>query len=119
VPDRIEFWSNRGLDYRKVSEFLDLNTEDLSKIGGVSKRSVRLDSRISHGLAVGLERIANICVIVAGYFEDDVDKTALWFRTPNPMLGYISPRDMIRFGRSERLLTFAMEGRDANSSSAA
>jgi hypothetical protein len=35
------------------------------------------------------------------------------------MLGDISPRDMIRFGRSERLLKFVMEARDANYSSAA
>jgi hypothetical protein len=117
--DPLEFWSKHGLDYRKVSDFLELNTEELSKIGGVSKRSVRLDSRIPRELAVRLEQIANICAIVAGYFEGDIDKTALWFRTPNPMLGDISPRDMVRFGRYKRLLKFVTEARDANSSSAA
>jgi uncharacterized protein (DUF2384 family) len=119
TTDPLEFWSSNGLDYRKVSEFLDLNAEELSKIGGVSKRSVRLDSHIPHDLAVRLEQIANICAIVAGYFEGDVGKTALWFRTPNPMLGDISPRDMIRFGRCERLLMFVMANKNANSSSAA
>jgi hypothetical protein len=56
---------------------------------------------------------------VAGYFEGDIEKTALWFRTPNPMLGNISPRDMIRFGRYKRLLKFVTEAREANTSSAA
>ena len=116
--DPLEFWSNHGLDYRRVTDFLDLNTEELSKIGGVSKRSVRLDSRIPHDLKVRLEQIANICALVAGYFAGDVDKTALWFRTYNPMLGDISPRDMIRYGRYRRLLKFVTEAQEANSSSA-
>jgi uncharacterized protein (DUF2384 family) len=117
--DPLEFWSKHGLDYRKVTDFLDLNTDELSKIGGVSKRSVRLDSRIPYDLKVRLEQIANICALVAGYFEGDIEKTALWFRTPNPMLGNISPRDMIRFGRYKRLLKFVTEAREANTSSAA
>lgn len=115
--DPLEFWSNHGLNYRRVTDFLDLNTEELSKIGGVSKRSVRLDSRIPHDLKERLEQIANICALVAGYFAGDVDKTALWFRTHNPMLGDISPRDMIRYGRYRRLLKFVTEAQEANSSS--
>ncbi|MDH3508487.1 MAG: MbcA/ParS/Xre antitoxin family protein [Gammaproteobacteria bacterium] len=116
--DPLEFWSNHGLDYKKVTDFLDFNTNELSKIGGVSKRSVRLDDRIPNDLKERLEQIANICAIVAGYFEGDVGKTALWFKTPNPMLGYISPRDMIRFGRYKRLLKFITESQEANLSSA-
>jgi hypothetical protein len=30
----------------------------------------------------------------------------LWFKTRNPLLGDISPRDMIRLGRFERLRKF-------------
>jgi hypothetical protein len=116
--DPLEFWSNHGLNYKRVTDFLDLNTEELSKIGGVSKRSVRLDNRIPNDLKERLEQIANICALVAGYFEGDVDKTGLWFKTPNPMLGDISPRDMIRFGRFKRLLKFITEAQEANLSGA-
>jgi len=116
---QVGIWLKHGLDYRKVSEFLGFDTEELSKIGGVSKRSVRLDSRIPQDLKVRLEQIANICALVAGYFEGDIDKTALWFRTPNPLLGDISPRDMIRFGRYKRLLKFVSEAREANTTGAA
>lgn len=72
------------------------------------------EARIPPDLEARLEQVAHICAIVAGHFEGDIDKTALWFRTPNPMIGDISPRDMIRFGRYKRLLKFVMEARDAN-----
>jgi hypothetical protein len=58
-----------------------------------------------------LENIANICNLVFQFFLDDV-KTKLWLQTPNPMLGNVSPRDMIRFGRFaklQRFVTLAME----------
>jgi hypothetical protein len=104
--DPLQFWSDHGLDYKRVTGFLDLNTSDLSKIGGVSKQSVRLDNRIPQVLKDRLEQIANICALVADHFSGDIEKTALWFKTPNPMLGDISPRDMIRYGRYKRLMKF-------------
>jgi len=87
--DPLQFWSNHGLDYKRVTDFLDLNTSELSKIGGVSKQSVRLDNRIPQALKDRLEQIANICALVAEYFEGDIEKTALWFKSPNPLLGDI------------------------------
>jgi hypothetical protein len=55
-----------------------------------------------------LEEIANICNLVAGHFGGDARKTALWFRTKNAMLGDISPRDMLRYGRYERRRRFVI-----------
>lgn len=52
--------------------------------------------------------------MVAEYSEGDTEKTSLWFRTPNPMLGNISPRDMIRIGRTTRLRKFVTEARKAD-----
>jgi putative toxin-antitoxin system antitoxin component (TIGR02293 family) len=117
--DSLQFWSNHGLDYKRVTDFLDLNTSELSKIGGVSKQSVRLDNRIPQALKDRLEQIANICALVAEYFEGDIEKTALWFKMPNPMLGDISPRDMIRYGRYKRLMKFIADAQQASSASAA
>ena len=117
--DPLQFWSSHGLDYKRVTDFLDLNTSELSKIGGVSKQSVRLDSRIPQVLKDRLEQIANICALVAELFEGDIEKTALWFKMPNPMLGDISPRDMIRYGRYKRLMKFIADAQQANSTSAA
>ena len=59
--------------------------------------------------------IANICGLVAQFFEGNAEKTALWFKTRNPLLGDISPRDMIRFGRYEKLRRFVMEALEENS----
>jgi hypothetical protein len=36
-------------------------------------------------------------------------KPALWFRLPNPLLGDVSPRDMIRYGRLAKLREFVVE----------
>ena len=115
--DPLQFWSNHGLDYRAVSEFMGFDNNELSKLGGVSKQSVRLDDRIPQDLKDSLEQIANICTLVAEYFNGNVEKTVLWFKTSNPQLGGISPRDMIRYGRYKKLLAFITEARQANSRS--
>ncbi|MGB5726012.1 MAG: antitoxin Xre/MbcA/ParS toxin-binding domain-containing protein [Thiogranum sp.] len=112
--DPLDFWSKHGLDYRRVTDFLDLDTNALSKLGGVSKKSVRLDDRIPQDLKERLEQIANICALVAEYFEGDAEKTALWFKTPNPTLGEVTPRDMIRYGRYRKLIKFITKSREEN-----
>jgi uncharacterized protein (DUF2384 family) len=43
--------------------------------------------------------------LVAQFFNDE-QKTVLWFRTPNPLLGDMTPRDMIRVGRFRKLVRF-------------
>ena len=118
TSDPLNFWANHGLDYSSVSNFLELNKKELSKVGGVSVQSVRFDHKIPSDLKERLEQIANICNLVAEFFDGDPEKTALWFRTPNPMLGDLSPRDMIRFGRYKRLQKFVLSAREENTASA-
>jgi hypothetical protein len=52
--------------------------------------------------------------LVAQFFDGDAAKTALWFKTPNPLLGNLSPRDMIRYGRYDRLRRFVLDALDEN-----
>jgi len=106
--DSLHFWQRGQIDGRKVSEFLDITVQDLSRIARVAKSSVRFDERMPPQVRDRLALIANICNLVYEFFGDDV-KTALWFKTPNPMLGDVSPRDMIRFGRYNKLLRFVTE----------
>jgi len=65
-----------------------------------------------------LEEIAQTINMVAGVFAGDVNKTVAWFKARNPLLGDVSPRDMIRLGRYEKLRKFIinamMEARDAS-----
>ena len=111
ASDPLNFWHQGKLDYRHVTDFLEFDTNELSKLGGVSKRSVRLDERIPHDLKKRIEQIAIICTLVAEYFNGNPQKTELWFRTLNPLLGNVAPRDMIRFGRYKKLLNFIQEAR--------
>ncbi|MBM4218980.1 MAG: hypothetical protein FJ171_04955 [Gammaproteobacteria bacterium] len=104
--DYLDFWHDTDFQPRSVAQFLDLKNSEIAKIAGVAKSSVRFDHEIPHDVRERLEEIGNICNLVAQYFEGDAAKTALWFRTQNPVLGEISPRDMIRFGRYDKLRRF-------------
>jgi hypothetical protein len=59
--------------------------------------------RVAHG------ELEQLCEQVVGFFEGDVNRAALWFRLPNPLLGDVSPRDMIRYGRYAKLQRFVVE----------
>jgi hypothetical protein len=104
--DRLGFYQDQEFRPKAVVDFLKFTNSDVSRIADVSKNSVRFDSLIPREVRDRLEEIANICNLVAGHFGGDAQKTALWFRTKNPVLGDISPRDMIRYGRYEKLRRF-------------
>jgi len=100
-----------GEDYSSISEFLDLSRDDISKIAGVAKNSVRFDERMPSAVKEQLDRIYVILQLVADSFEGDSKRTALWFTSPNPMLGYTTPRDMIKLGRYKKLMQFIISER--------
>ena len=112
--DSLRFWRGGELDGRKVTDFLQFSTQDVSRIAQVAKASVRFDSRMPPQVEERLALIANICNLVFEHFDDQA-KTALWFKTPNPLLGNVSPRDMIRYGRYHKLLRFVTEALQAGS----
>ena len=103
------FWANETLNARGVAEFLDLDKRDVAKVADVAPASVRYDEKIPKDVLERLQEIANICELVAQHFNGDIRKTALWFKTKNPLFGNIAPRDMIRYGRYERLQRYIME----------
>lgn len=107
VPrDALDFYKGEHLQAKSVADFLQLGNSEVAKLAGVAKSSVRFDHAIPKNMLERLEEIANICNMVAGFFEGDAKKTAMWFRVKNPMLGDISPRDMVRFGRYDKLRRF-------------
>lgn len=116
VPtDAFQFGYGPQFDARKVSEALHLRKEDVSHLASVSVKSVRYDDAIPEQVRERLAEIANTMNLVASTFDGDAAKTATWFLTRNPLLGDVSPRDMIRLGRYERLRRFiinAMRERD-------
>jgi hypothetical protein len=123
--DSLHFWQGNALNYQKVRDFTGFDVRDIARMTGAAQSSVRFDAKAPKEVREHLENIANICNLVFQFFQDDV-KTKLWLQTPNPMLGNVSPRDMLRFGRYAKLLRFinqAMEegnvGAEASQTTAA
>jgi hypothetical protein len=107
VPeDVLQFGRGAGFSPKAVSDLLNLKKEDVSRLSAVSVKSVRYDDAMPEQVRNRLEEIASTINMVAQQFEGDVEKTVAWFKARNPLLGDISPRDMIRLGRYERLRKF-------------
>lgn len=111
--DLLGLFPDDSTDYKRIAEITHLTKADLGKLGKVAKASVRFDAKIPPEVADRLKELANIANLVAEYFNGDGRKVELWFTLSNPLLGNISPRDMIRLGRYERLLNFVLDARDA------
>lgn len=107
VPvDLMQFGQGGAFVPKMVPDLLDLKKADVSRLSGVAVSSVRYDDAIPAPMRDRLEEVANTINMVAALFDGDPNKTAAWFKARNPMLGDISPRDMIRLGRYERLRKF-------------
>ena len=107
VPDDVlNFGRGDSFDARRVSNFLNLKKADVSHLASVSVASVRYDHLIPTVVRERLEEVASTINMVAKQFDGDPDKTAAWFKAKNPLLGDVSPRDMIRLGRYDRLRRF-------------
>lgn len=47
--------------------------------------------------------------LVLQFFKGDTDKMKMWFHTRNPLLGNVTPNDMIAAGRYEKLLKWVKQ----------
>ena len=115
--DYLEFWSGESFNPHRVARFLELSKSEVAKVAGVAPASVRFDQEMPKGVRDPLLEVGNICGLVAQFFAGDVAKTALWFKAKNPLFGDISPRDMICYGRYERLRRFVMSALEENAAS--
>jgi predicted nucleotidyltransferase len=107
-PDSMGFGLGASFSGKSVQSFLGLKKEDVSRLADVSPKSVRFDDAMPEPVRECLQEMAVAINWVAKVFGGDVDKTVAWFQTRNPLLGDISPRDMIRLGRFERLRKFIL-----------
>ena len=109
VPeDLLHLGVGKSLDAKRVTTLLSLKKDDVSKIATVAPASVRYDDSMPTAVRERMEEIASVMNMVAQAFQGNEDKTVAWFKARNPLLGDISPRDMIRLGRYERLRRFVM-----------
>lgn len=107
VPeDLMQFGHGNEFNAKKAAQFLSLKKVDVGRIAAVAPASVRWDDNIPEAVKNRMEEIASTINLVAKQFAGDPEKTAAWFRARNPLLGDISPRDMIRLGKYDRLRRF-------------
>lgn len=125
LPQSSLFKSVPGKDYfhlfdkgivngEKVVKLLKYKKQDVSVAANIPISSVRYEEKkIPAELEDRLREWATALNLVEGYFKDQT-KTILWFFMPNPLLGNMSPRDMIRVGRFKKLLNFIQTALDEN-----
>ena len=112
--DYLSLFNKGEVKVYKIIDFVEFKKNDIAKATGVPPNSIRYDERMPQILKDRLREWGNLLNLVAQFFKGDAIKTALWFKTSNPMLGNISPRDMIRFGRYQKLLKFIINALSEN-----
>lgn len=110
VPEKdyLSLYPDNNPKYQDVVKYLNFKKEDVSKATGVPLSSVRYDEKMPSELQERIMEWATLLNLVAEHFLGDAGKTVLWFTTINPLLGNITPRDMIRFGKYKKLLSFVL-----------
>ncbi|MFM1906637.1 MAG: hypothetical protein RLZZ591_314 [Pseudomonadota bacterium] len=107
-PDVMGFGLGASFNGKSVQTFLGLKKEDVSRLADVSPKSVRFDDAMPEPVRELLQDIGITINLVARVFDGDTEKTVVWFQTRNPLLGDMSPKEMIRVGRFERLRKFIL-----------
>jgi hypothetical protein len=113
--DPLGFGQGDAFNPKAVALWLALTRKDISHLANVPVSSVRWDERMPKSIRTRMEQVAETCNLVARAFDNSRGKAALWFRTRNPLLGDIAPRDMVRLGRMDRLHKFVVSALDAQS----
>jgi hypothetical protein len=100
--------SGGRVDVQGTKDFLEFTKDDIASATSVPGSSVRFDHRMPTEVRDRMIEIATICELVAEHLGSR-EKAALWFKISNPLLGNISPRDMLRMGRFKKLQRFIVE----------
>ncbi len=112
--DYLSLFPSGDTDYEKVVDLLDFRKKDVARASNVALHSVRYDPpKMPRELQDRIQEWAVALNLVAQFFRDE-QKTVLWFKTPNPLLGDIAPRDMIRIGRFKKLRQFILQALSEN-----
>jgi len=116
--DYLSLYESGKPDYQKIVNILEFKKRDVSKASGVPEESIRYDQKMPKELEDRMTEWAAALAAVGDYFKDP-QKTVLWFKIPNPLLGNVPPRDMIRVGRFNKLFRFILQALHENNREAA
>lgn len=111
--DPLRLFLGGSTDYQRVVSLLDFKKKDVARASQISIQSVRYDHKMPKELEERVREWAVALSLVAQYFQEE-HKTVLWFKTTNPLLGNISPRDMIRIGRFKKLYRYILNALGEN-----
>lgn len=111
--DRMQLFFKGKPEGKKIVDVLNYKKQDVSLATGIPLASIRYDIKMPTELRERLVEWAIALNLVAEYFND-VEKSVLWFQVPNPLLGNMTPRDMIRLGRFKKLFKFIQTALDEN-----
>jgi hypothetical protein len=114
--DVLALFGSGKTDYQKVITLLDF--KDIARASNVPEESIRFDQKMPKDLQDRITEWATALSIVGQYFKD-INKTVLWFKIPNPQLGNVAPREMIRVGRFNKLFRFILNALEENETLAA
>jgi len=106
--DYLDLYQGNKPKFNRITNLLNLKQEEVSNATGVPMGTIRYDEKMSQQLRERLIELATLLNLVAGHFKGDQEKTLHWFGTPNPLLGYISPRDMIKVGGLKNFLNLSI-----------
>lgn len=98
--------SNNHFNYQEAAKFLGMNKKEVAKAAGLSESSIRYDERMPTDLKDFFMELISVLSIVSSQLKQDKEKTRLWFNMPNPMLGGVSPLQMILLGKHKKLMKF-------------
>lgn len=110
--DFLEFGFGALFQPERVVDWLGLENQDITRATKIPLSSLWCGGSLSTQARDRLEEIAVVCNLVAEIFDGDLPKTSAWFKALNPILGDVSPRDMVRLGRFDRLRTFVFGALD-------
>jgi len=104
--DELRLFKKAGKpNYDRVKDILGFTKQDICIASGVPLGSIRFNGKVPAELTEQVIEWATAITLVHSFFKDET-KTMLWFKVPNPMLGDVAPRDMIKVGRFKKLLKF-------------
>ena len=106
LNDDLHLFTDKVVNEQMLINFLGLTVEDISKFTGVPKADIIVDSKTSIITSEKLHAIAIMCQKISDFYQGDGESVVDWFQFANPLLGNISPTDMIRFGRLDKLSLF-------------
>jgi uncharacterized protein (DUF2384 family) len=108
VPeDRLHLIDQGTPKMDRIAKLLEFRDKDIARATGFPRAAINLEKhKVPPEVSERILQWTQALNLVAQFFSGDEAKTVLWFRTPNPLLGGVEPRDMIRIGRFQRLYLF-------------